>query len=129
MQARVSAALLALGVLSRAELARAIYTDPAERLTLGSSARTIAAMFRPHELPGVGTGGLTLTSLRVTADGKPAKWFAYELHAVQDVLTGPAAIPGAGFVAPESERYRLAPLSSTWLEEGQVTARLWCDRA
>jgi hypothetical protein len=129
MRARATTAFLGLAVLSWAGLARAIYTDPAERLTLGSSVRTIAAVYRPQKLPGAQTGGLSLTSLRVTADGKPAQWFAYELHAVQDVLTGSAAIPGAGFVVPESERYRLLPLSSTWLEEGQVTARLWCDRA
>ena len=129
MQARVRTALFGLGMLGSAGPARAIYTDPAERLTLGSSVRTIAAVYRPHHLPGAQTGGLGLTSLRVTADGKPAQWFAYELHGVEDVLTAPAAIPGVGFVEPESERYRLAPLSSTWLEEGQVTARFWCDRA
>jgi hypothetical protein len=129
MQVRVRTTVFGLAIVCWTGLARAIYADPAQRLTLGGSLRTTAAVYRPHELPGAQTGGLSLTSLRLTADGKPAKWLAYELHGVQDVLTAPAAIPGIGFVEPETARYRLAPLSSTWLKSGDVTARLWCDRA
>ena len=127
----VIGALCALTLGSRA--AHALYADDEGNLTLGASFRTTTCAIDMYDVGAMqgGVDGLSLSSLRLTADGDPSDWFSYELHTVQDVQfgTAPSVAPSFGFLAPTTSRYRLVEGSVDWVTEPDFQARLWWDRA
>jgi hypothetical protein len=129
-----AASLLAVATCSGS--ASALYEGSAGALTLDSSFRNLTALVVPRASVGASgndAAGLSASALRLTADGAPAPWFAYELHAVEDLsmvtMPGALSLEGLNFTAPTTERYRLAELSSTWIADPNVRTRLWIDRA
>ncbi|MBN1608896.1 MAG: hypothetical protein JW940_19875 [Polyangiaceae bacterium] len=123
-----------LAVVTCSGEASALYEDDDGALTLDANFRNMTALVLPRASLGPSgrdSAGLNASALRLTADGAPAAWFSYELHAVQDMsmVTAPEALEGLSFAAPETQRYRLAELSSTWIADPNVRARLWIDRA
>ncbi len=140
IRGEVLAGAAGLALLSSSSPAHALWEDEQGALYLGGSFRTTAAVIRYYDSPLFGRSangtannradGLSYSALRLTADGSPADWFSYELHAVQDVsmATAPGASGGFGFSDVAPSRYRLLRGSDTWLDEGDVDATLQLDR-
>jgi hypothetical protein len=131
---RFVGAVTLLASVTLSSSASALYEDEAGALTLDGDFRSLTALVVPRASLGASgrdRAGLSSSALRLTADGSPAPWFSYELHAVQDVamVTTPEAMEGLSFTEPASSRYRLAELSSTSIQDPDVAARLWIDRA
>ena len=119
--------------------ARAIVGDSDGGFGLDGSLRTITAVTGNYDFPLLfgadnSTDGLSQSLLRLTMAGRPADWFGYELHLVGELYftslpalasAGPGLlVPGAGL-----SRYRLFDLEWRPLSEGDVSTRLWLDRA
>lgn len=133
---------LALGLLLFPRPARALFEDEEGQLIIDGSLRTTTAVVHNYDSPlfrlTVAPGsppnradGLSYSSLRLTAHGYPADWFFYELHVVQDLtlVTSPEAGLGFGFFSLPVTRYRLVSGSRSWVQQGDVEARLYVDRA
>jgi hypothetical protein len=133
-RSRNAALASVLAVVTCSGRASALYEDSAGALTLDANFRNLTALVVPRGSLGASgrdSAGLDTGALRLTADGAPSTWFSYELHAVQDMsmVTTTEALAGLSFTAPTTQRYRLAELSSTWIADPNVQARLWIDRA
>ena len=114
--------------------ARALVGDSDEAFGLDGSIRNISGAIdnynpSPFWLPTNEADAFSQSILRLTAMGAPARWFSYELHAVQtlDYSSGGAS-SGAFSLVPGVTRFRA--LDATWTPDnsGQVTATTLLDR-
>jgi hypothetical protein len=131
----LAAALIVRPLPARAQTGTA---SGADRIRFGGSLRTLGAGVQGRTATGSaapGEGGLfDQTVLRVTAEGRPAEWMAFEFHLVQSyayssAVTGlEAASPGGfGLVAGDT-RYRALDATADWRSRRQA-ASLWVDRS
>lgn len=108
--------------------------SPAWDLSLGGSFRTVAALVDNFDEPllfgsGNGHDGLSVSILRLTAEGERNRDLSFEAHLVQDlVLTSAGDSSGSAAVAGSGARYRAFDLSWQTLDGGEREGRLSLDR-
>ncbi len=134
--ARTAGALLLLPALLLSQPRPGASAGHPGGLETGGSVRTIASFLQHYDNPLLfgednDYDGLSVTILRLTAEGSPVERWRAEVHVVQDFIASTAGEGRGAAVSPLSGgegRYLLTDGQWTWAEEDDFRASLSLDR-
>ncbi len=129
-------------ILTSAVLALVLWCpEPADALLgnvdgpfgLDANLRTVTGVTRNYDLPTFfgrdnDADGISVSLLRLQAEGRPTGWLRYEVHLVQSLAFGFASMPGMS-PEPLARRYRVLDWSPGFTDDPDVTEALDLDRA
>ena len=101
----------------------------------GGSVRSVAAAADNYDFPlffgpDNRLDGTAQSVVRLTAAGRRAEWFAYEIHAVESVNLSTFEGAGSGFFSPAAAGMRYRAFRDYWDQRatGDVSMGFWLDR-